>query len=377
MQLTAKLLRALNRVFDKDARPFLALRLSYQGGLTWQVADGILTTAVTGGPGAPLAVDLSAYTITSLVGFLAAQPGYIVPYADSSDLAQLSALVLVDGSGDIGQSNGDHLQAYTNPNWAFLDAAADQLTAAQTAIAALPAEMSTTSADGEWLDLLGSYYGVPRNLSEVDAQYGPRITGTVLQPRSNNIAIAMALTAATGQACQVPDVVEYGAAVPQFDGTITYDGAHTYSTAAKPIYGLFDVTTGYDLLGATTPTAFVTRVQQIVAPLRAAGTQLRAVALQGGTLVDAGPAPADALPVISVQPILADSVATPADTSSTMPVALTGLIDAATPPQDSTDALLVAFSTTFNGVRRFDGSVLYASGHAATESMAGVVSGTV
>ncbi|HVB37363.1 MAG TPA: hypothetical protein VND92_02460, partial [Vicinamibacterales bacterium] len=326
MRLTDKLLGFLNRVFDKDGRPFLALRLSYAGAMTWQVADGVLTTTAPGA--ASLSVDLSGYTVASLAAFLAVQPGYAVPYLDGSALAQLSALVLIDGSGDIRQSNGDHLFGYTNPNWAVLDAFADQLEQAGTAIAAMPAEMSTTTADGEWLDLQGGYYSVDRQLGEADGQYGPRIIATVLQPRSNNLAIAAALSAATGQACQVPDVVAWGSPVPAHNGLINHDGSHTHNASAAPIYCLFDVATGYDLLGGASPTAFIVLVQGIVEALRAGGTHLRAVTLQGSTIADAAVPPTDAVGLLAIAANLQDVASPPSDALGVLSLGMPALSDA-------------------------------------------------
>ena len=100
MKLTKKLLGFINKVFDKDPAPFLALRLRYVGaGMTWSVQDAVLRTTPSGGLGAPLVIDLRAYRIGELVNYLAAQTGYTVEYVDLSELSQLSAACLLDEIG--------------------------------------------------------------------------------------------------------------------------------------------------------------------------------------------------------------------------------------------------------------------------------------
>lgn len=194
MRLTQKLLAYLNRVFDKDAHAFLALRLRYDGSsMAWSVKDGVLSTTVAGGSGAALSIDLSAHTVATLAAHLAGRPGYSVPYADASSLAQLSARVLIDGAGDQDTSNGDHLTGYTSVLWAFLEPMAAELDRAATQIKEMVEQMSLDTADGEWMDEIGSYYGVRRQTGEADRIYGPRIIAEVIRPKANNIAISEAI----------------------------------------------------------------------------------------------------------------------------------------------------------------------------------------
>src|SRR3546814_8641630 len=159
MRLTQKLLSFLNRVFDKDPGRFLALRLRYDGGMTWRVEDGYRHTTVSGGSGEDLAVDLSQYRIADLIIHLAAQPGYEIAYGDQTELSVLSALTLLDASGDIDLSNGDHLYAYTSVLWSYYEANAKELQLAGAQIPEAIAQMSTKTAQGDWLDGLGGYYG--------------------------------------------------------------------------------------------------------------------------------------------------------------------------------------------------------------------------
>lgn len=293
MRLSAKLLGFLNRAFNKDPEAYLALRLRYDGGMQWQVADGWLSTAVQGGTGAPLAIDLSQHTVASLAGVLSLASGYSVPYVADLDGRRASALRLLDGSGNQDTSNGDHIQAYSAILQAWIDANAVELDLAERAIALIPPEMNTREANGEWLDFQGSFYAVPRLPNEPDRLYGERIIAEVLRPLGNNVALEAAVSAYTGQSVTVTDVVFYREAEPRFNGATLFDGTRFFNPVAAPVYGLFDAVLGYDMLGGDEPVAFAVLLRTLFNRLRDAGTQLRALVLTGGVLEDSVIPPSD------------------------------------------------------------------------------------
>jgi hypothetical protein len=281
-----KLLNRLTRKYDRSPAPILGLRLSYMnGGMTWAIADDVLTTNVVGGIGSGLTIDLSQYTLSTLATYLASQPGYVVLYLDQSPLAFLSGLALIESSGDINTSNGDHIYVATNPNWAYMSACSAELDFIRQQIDYAPREMATTTADSEWLDLIGSYYAVPRSLNELDSEYGPRIPAEVILPRQNNVAIEIALQAATGQPATVTNAVVYGNPEPRFDGATRFDGSHLFNASAQRIFNLFDVAIGYDLLGSLNPAGFMTSVRNQIDRLRAAGTHLRNLTLTSSSVM--------------------------------------------------------------------------------------------
>ena len=287
MRLTSKLLGWLSRAFDRDPVAFLGLRIDYAGPMQWQVADGILTTSVQTGPS--LTIDLSVHTIGSLAGYVSLQPGYSVPFIAGADLSGASALRILEGKGDPGESNGDHLYVYTSPLFAFMDAYAVELAAAEAAIVAMPLELSTTTADGGWLDYLASYYAVPRQAGEMDGVFALRIIAEVLRPLGNNLAIEQAIADFTGQSVSIVDVVEYRAPEPSFDGTPHFDGTYHYQAQPTPVYGLFDAIVGYDLLSGSPIADEEARLRAVIERLRDAGTQLRALSLTGSVLSDVTP----------------------------------------------------------------------------------------
>lgn len=297
-----RLLEYLTGEYDSSPDPLLALRLTYQTGqMLWSIADDILTTTVAAaGPGVSLSVDLSQYTLSTLAVFLGSQPGYAVLYLDQTGSSGLSALALVPASGDIATSNGDHIYVAQNPNWTHLAAIAKELELVATAIALGPLEMQTTTADGTWLDVLGSYYAVPRQLGEQDAQYSPRIPAEVILPRQNNTAIAAALEASTAQIATVVDAPIFGHPQPAYDGEIAFSGApHFFNASAALILNLFDVSIGYAILGGLSPDDFLVLIRRQIDRLRAAGTHLRNLTMTPSIMGDVFTPPTDSL-VISL-----------------------------------------------------------------------------
>lgn len=336
MKLTQKLLGYLNRVFDKDPGKFVAMRVDYDGAMTWTVAEGILTFAVVGGSGAGVTYDLSQFTISGLVADLAGRRGYRVSYLDP-DRSGLSGLVLLDGAGDQAQSNGDALFGYTSMLWAILESWASQLQGLRDAAAGAPAQMATTSAGGFWLDELGSYYNCPRLNGEQDPQYGPRIIAQAVRPLANNVALEVAIQSYTGQPVQVVDVVIYRGAFPIYDGTITHNSAHNYTQTGTANYGLFDVTVAYDILSGGDITTFLTTVTQIVETLRASGTHMRSLALSsaGTPISEAFTPPTESLSLLSLSAALADTLTAPTETMATIPVQLAGFSETLTAPSET------------------------------------------
>lgn len=360
MKLTTKLLSFLHRVFDKDPAPFLALRLRCDGdGMTWSVSNARLSTTPVGGAGQPLSVDLTQFTLGELVNYLAAQPGYTVEFADYSELSLLGAVVLLDAQGDQNKSNGDHLRGYTSVLWSYMEANARELQDAAAQIDQMRRQMSTTTASGVWLDELGSYYGVPRLQGEPDASYGRRIIAEVLRPRGNNIAIEAAIRAYTGQETKVTDVVVNSGLEPLYNGSETHDGTRTYNAISSPVYGLFDVEYGYDILNNGDIAEFAQVIRDLIGRLRDAGTHLRSLSLTGSLLTEEimPPADVDAMPIV-VTAALEEEAAVPDEEMDTVRLFLSTLADAG---KTGTEVLSMTATTNYRygGLRRYDGKITH------------------
>jgi hypothetical protein len=376
MRLTQKLLNTLHRVFDKQPAEFLALRLQYDGGMVWTVAEATLSTVVDGGSGVNLTVDLTQYTVGQLINFLASQPGYSIPFGDTDENSVLSSRLLLDGTNDISLSNGDHLYGYTNVLFSFLEANALELENAQAQIPNAIAQLSTTTAQAYWLDRLGNFYGVPRLAGEADTSYSPRIPAEVLRPRGNNVALENAIKAYTGQDALVTDVTLYGSTFPLYDGEITRNSIWDYAATAQPLYGLFDVEYGYDLLNGGDITAFAAIVTGIIDRLRDAGTHMRSLLLKGSDISDTFTPPTDGASDtsdlgIDVDGEFTDTLTSPTDALDPVDVGVGAMTDTLDAPLDGL-GIMVLYNYRYNSVRHRDSKIYYLGNTATAENVGSV-----
>ncbi|MBN3839265.1 hypothetical protein [Burkholderia sp. Ac-20349] len=337
MKLTQKLLGSIYRAFNKDPKAYLALRVNYGNGpFTWTVQDGTLTGM--SGVTQLFSFDLSQYTLGQLINALVAVPGVTVPYSESGSW-NLSALVLLDATGDQSQSNGDHLMAYSSLLWALLEPWARELAAIATQIQQALLQMSLKTASNEWVDEWGGYFNVPRQSGELDAAYAARIIMEVLRPRGNNVAIEAALFELLGQKVTVTDL---------------YTEPSQSANAMSPqVLGLFDVQAGYDLLGGDDINTYTDMVKARIETLRDAGMHLNSFSLVGSVLADSMPNdPSDSGSIIAMNvgvPITEPAIGDPTESAS----------------------IHWTQATLYNGLRKFDGSITYSSGSAFNESLSG------
>lgn len=204
-------------VFDPSPAPELALRLRNPAGLVWEIADASLRLAVN-----PLAWDGSqnfgglydwgptrrSYSLLGkTVGELADElraDGHEIAF-ENADLAERGAHVLIAGAGDQSVSNGDHLQAYTSLMWCLFDAYAVEVDAARYQVGQALRQMVMTQAEGEWLDVWATLYGVPRRANESDAALQARIPAEVFRLRVNGLAIEQAVTDVAGESVTIDE----------------------------------------------------------------------------------------------------------------------------------------------------------------------------
>lgn len=295
MTLADKLLGYLHSAFDKSLQTRVALRITYDGGMVWTVANGMLATVVTGGSGAPLSIDLSTVTLAQLAAYVTAQPGYGIAFQDAA-LAGFSALALLEGTADIATTDGDALYIPQSLTYILLRAYADELDTAADAIPQAIAQLAVTTAEGDWLDEIGSYYGVARNPSESDTDYGNRLLATVRQPKGNNIAIEESITAYLGGAYPSTVTDSPEASVTTWlraDGSVQADGTQQPQAVTRSYYGQFDVQMGFDLTSAQSITETLNLVRAAVEGFRDAGTRLRTISAVGA-LSDTALPPTDA-----------------------------------------------------------------------------------
>lgn len=363
MQLTQKLLTFLNGVFDKDAQTFRAFDVVYtSGAFNWAVTeewlygyDGTVTV---------FAVDLSLYTIGDLIAYLQTVPGVQLPYTCGAEFHGRSARVLLDGTGSQIIPGGNTVLGYTSLLWAYMEALSEELEEARQQILTTVAQMDLHQSDDEWTGVWGGFFGVYRFPGEALRDYAQRIIDDTIRPRGNNKGMELALRARFGQTARVLDLTSDDMVVPRYNNVYTFNASLHYDSIVRPYYGLFQIAVGYDLLGSADPTQFVADVTAYTEKIRHAGTHLRSVNLGASIIMDTLTAPLDVLsPFAGVVPF-ADALTEPTDATVLSVQSAAVLADSLTTPTESTTAT-VTTSTHYNGLRRFNGMIPYASGSPA------------
>ena len=156
-RVSQALLGHLHGVFARDPQPALALRVRHANGCAWTV-QGDLLTVQTGGD--RWQWELRDFRLNALADALTGA-GFEVVYLNPA-VSHLSALTLLEGTGDQGDDNGDHLSIYTAPLTVLLAAIGQALAEGKAAIAIALAQMILPQSQAEWADLFGEIFGIPR-----------------------------------------------------------------------------------------------------------------------------------------------------------------------------------------------------------------------
>lgn len=187
-------------VFDKTPQPELALRVRHAYGASWRIAEGILV--VTAG-GVSYDYDLTEYTVAKLADQLEAD-GFDIHYL-SAQFANHGAMVLVEGEGFEGKTNGDHIYAYTSTLWALFNGYAGELRHAELQMYEALRQMVIPQSEGEWLDLWGALYAAERIDGESDSGYAARIPEEAFRIRVNALAIEKTIKDRTGHHVEIKE----------------------------------------------------------------------------------------------------------------------------------------------------------------------------
>lgn len=201
MTMLKRLLGSLHTaVFDTSPDSGLAFFIRHQNGVTWSIADEVLTATVNG---QSKAYRLDTMTVGQLAGQLVLD-GFEVAGL-SPEFSGLAASVLLDGNGSSLSSNGDRLYAFRNLLRALLGGYARELRTAKAQIGEALKQMVITQAEGEWLDLWGTLYNTPRPQEMVDTAYQPLIPQEAFRIRVNGYAIEKAILDLTGQRVHIEE----------------------------------------------------------------------------------------------------------------------------------------------------------------------------
>lgn len=266
MRLLENMLDWVHDGFNRSPEGRTAIYLtSNDSSLRVGLADGVLSFSQAVGDGLGMGLDgLSIGQVFASID--AAYPGQARLVAD---LAARPARMLLAPRRYLDPVSGDFVYvfgAYQSLLYGLLDVYSLALEAVGTDVQAMLAQSYLHSATDIWLDEWGGYLGVARLLGEADGDYLNRIIAVIIQPKCNNVALAMAIAQNFGlNEVTVTDI------------------------DAKQ--GFFTVNMPFDLLGGDTPTLLANAVTVLVNQLKAAGTVLDSVYLEptGGTLAEAVP----------------------------------------------------------------------------------------
>lgn len=222
-----KLLSSVYSALDKSPEPKIAIRAQHADGIKWSIAKRNLTLGTETGANLG-SVDLDSLTISGLADWLI-QKGCSVLYRNT-DLAERSASVLLSGSGNQSQSNGNAFEAYDSLLWSLLDSYAYELEGASDNIGEALLQLGIKTASGEWLDYWGEYFGFPRE-SRSDAVYREYIVEETLRNRDNALAIEKAVKQLSGEDVFIrepwKDIFILGESA--MDGSDHLHGGHYYT----------------------------------------------------------------------------------------------------------------------------------------------------
>jgi hypothetical protein len=367
MRLAEKLLAYIHSAFDKSPDPFVAFRMQHTSAKFRHVISDFTLNGYDDDV-LLFSVDLNDHTLFSLAEYLGAQTGCSIVYAAPKSELGRSATVLLDANLAQSDSNGDCFYAFTSLLWSYLDCVGESLRQAKAAVVAMLDQMSIPTADNEWLDEWGGYFGVSREFGEVDAVYANRIIVEVMRPRGNNKAIEQALLDRFGKASTVTDLVKWKDQGHVFNSAYTHNSAIKYDATNDPIYGLFDVVISYNLESGTDLLTYAGQVRQFIEQFRDAGTHMESLNLQSGVLMDTAPGVLAESYMLAGVASLSDAATAPSDTSLAVASALATLSDIATAGSDAA-GLSVTYSTLFNSARLFDGKVNFAGGSVVAETL--------
>jgi len=370
MRFLRKLLSHLYSAASTDPDAFAAMRISHPDGGRWSVAEATMTLQPLSDPLPDATVlDLRSHTLRTLAAAISAL-GWQVDdlHAEQRDRG---AICLIEETVSLAERPTGAVLAYDNPIYAHLDANAVELAAAEAVAGSVADQLAVPSADEIWLVELGDQYGIPRLPAEAVEDYRARIIAELIQPKSNNLAMAAVIERATGQSVSVLDVTLYGPSVPLYDGAIEHDGTYHHDSDAKALYGLFDVTVGFSLEGSMDLADFIATVSAQAKRLRAAGTSLRAVSITGGSMADTAPGPASEpagiadLGMTIGLPLADNSEA--ADTQLEANIEI-NLVDSGPAPSEAGEIAL-AFTHTLDGNWTLNGTRPLSSGVVANEDL--------
>lgn len=195
-------LKGIHPVINQDPLSEDVINVNNPYAVTIVISQGMMQINGVG------AYDLSQYTIGQLVTLFNGMPNFI---AYTLQYGSLSALALLDGM----YITPCNIAITTNPIRILAKTIDLQFKKFNDDANEALFQANTRTATGNWLDSLGSFYGVPRQAPEPDVLYSSRMFDCSLGENVNNIAIQQVF-ADLGYSATVVDTTPY----PSFTVTV-------------------------------------------------------------------------------------------------------------------------------------------------------------
>lgn len=194
-----RLLSSIYSALDKSPQKRAVLGLSRDDGIKWQVSGRHLTL-MTGAGDFILGLNLQKLTIGELASKLELV-GFQVSFVEDEFKGRVAAVLLpADDYTPAGSTH--YAYAYDSLLWSILDGYAIELEAASNDVAQIAGALSLSTANDEWLDFWGGYFGIARGGRDDDA-YRAYILADVTAERTNPKAIEKAILDAMGRRVEI------------------------------------------------------------------------------------------------------------------------------------------------------------------------------
>ena len=197
MTVLDDILAALPPSFNLNPAPIPVLMVTYDGNACWvEISQNWLRTAIVGGSGQDLSIDLRGLSLSVLVETIAQSPGYgagildsFTAYREQAGLPEstFGAWCLLDGQQDV--TANPILSLAGSVIYQILRPMANTLWIESQNVRSIVSNSQIDQASGVWLSDYGDLYGVDRNNGESDADYQKRLILQLIAPRTSNFAI--------------------------------------------------------------------------------------------------------------------------------------------------------------------------------------------
>lgn len=218
-----------NAVFDKSPKGMRVIEWSLGDELSWAIADDLLKVTTDG---VTRWFSLEGNTVESLAHALRASG---IEISVTGSAYPFAADILLDDGARLGWDNA---LGFSSVLWVLFYAYAHELADLSFQVEQALRQMVIWQAEGEWLDLWGQIYGVPRKQGERDSVYAKRIPEEVFRPRVNALAIEKAILDQTGYDVRI---LEPWQEIFTLDESVlsgphkVYDGARTGYHLIQPV----------------------------------------------------------------------------------------------------------------------------------------------